>query len=1100
MVRADGSVARLEGKAAALLGLAALGSAITRREAAGLLWPETSEAQSRSNLRTLMSRISKSLGIEAISMAGEMDRLGVGVLVEYPQVNEILESIESGGAEACVLLAGVDLPSLEEFRRWLEGARDRFRRQLAEQLSVACDRAQAAGETVRCVQCARALVCLQPSSEESHRRLMSALVAAGDRAGALAAYESCKSIVLEEFGVLPDASTRALHVRILQSGKGIADRGQARSGAGLISERRPMLIGMEECLSAAMHCAVRGEAGIGKTHLIKQALGDRRATLIKLQSGGRDAPYAAMAQVLLEVHQRVAPRLEHPLAAELAPIAPSAFPHISFKEGVAMPARLSVAIQGWARAVAEAGVEVLALDDLHYADQQSQVIFSGLLQESIRPGKRLCLVLGYRSGELHGALSEAIEVARTQDRLRLFVLDRLSPAGIEELMQRLGHQDRIAHETLVGLHRRTGGNPLFLIELTRSWRGESRPGTTEGADCELSALIASRVRSSSEAACQLAYLAAIAGDDFSMELAENLTSVAPLDLMPAWQSLQERGIFDDAGLSHDLVTESVRGMVPLAIAQALHRRIADFLEDAGGNSERILHHRVLATQWELAYPLAVQLAGARRRSGIDEGPWQDTVLRIVEGMPQQSLPDCLWATAGLKLWTMPPDTMDRLSRLVGRVESLESSTEDTRAWLAYERARILHLRDGNALACYESLDRATRTLRMGDRARAWCNVWLCMAAVQVGRSATSHALQAHGAAQRLIDDVEDDYLRRVAAAVHRSFAMSTTEAAIETARRMRDARGARDSASLLDQRTELARVFNLVGFQKAAHRQFAKGLELLPPQAAKAWCLQHVMNMAPSAVVSGNYEAGIQWLQWWIESGTHSCGRAHPTLAWTWMTLGDFDRARHHAGAVSLQDLSKDFALCVLLSVVRSRLERIRGATGLAPLEDGLEALRSGGAGPVYVTRVELELAACTGTAEAQHAHAERLVSLLRPPNPHPGGLSYALLMLAEARRAIGHPDFSSAALEGASLVRRHRSATHHLPELLRRFARLLECSHPEKARALQHVARRWVISAMRNVPASARASFALLNADATDHVTVEDSVSALLVDRLKSS
>lgn len=1076
VITPSGERVRLESKAAALMGLIALEKGITRRRVAALLWPETSQAQARSNLRTLMTRLARRLRIDFTALAANPDGFNAAVSLREPEIGEALELLESEGGAACTFLQGADDSRLEEFSAWLEAARDRIRRRLAEDLLAECEAAHAGRDISRAIRCARALVLLWPTSEEFHRRLMGTLASAGDTAAALEAYESCKATLLDRFGVLPDPTTRALHVRILRGEAALDPRpGDADADAPL-DERRQILAAIEKCVAASTHCVVRGEAGIGKSFILRKALAGRRAVSVSFQSSGRTVPYAAVAQLLVEVNQRVSPPTTAAAAAELAIVAPAAFPEAHAGTTATAPSRLTAALQQWASSVASVGVELIALDDLHHADLQSQVVLASLLQDPLVSGRRPCMLLGHRSGELQAGIADAIEAARSTARLRVFTLERLSRESSTELLHLLGHTERTIAESVGALHQQTGGNPFFLIELTRSWRGHQRAGETGDAAQELGSLIRSRVLGSPEEAQQLAFIAAVAGDDFSVELAEHLTSVSPLELMPAWMKLQERGLFDDAGLAHDLVRESVRAMVPLSIAQALHRRVAEFLVPRAGSRDRVLHHYLHARQFEAALPFALALAAAHRRAGVDEGPWQHELLQIIAGLSDDRLPGAVWSTAGLKLWTMPPDTLPRLSSLVARIESLPRQSESTRAWLVYERARLLHLRDGKVRDCYDGLRHAVETLAMDDRALAWCSVWLCMVAVQTGHSAVLHAKCAHEAAGRLPAGAEDDYIRAVASTVHRSFVMSVVESVAETARSLRASRRLGDGSSGVEDRTELARLFNLAGHQRATYRHFAAALSCLPEAAARAWCLQHILNMGPSAVVSGHYSQGIRWLEWWLDSRSQSCNRAHPTLAWTWQVLGNDALARKHAFALHVEELEKDFALCVLLSVVRSRLERADGAPGTEPIRQGLESLARAGAGSVYVARLEMELAIVGNEPSLLEASATRLVNLLRPPYPHPGGLSYALLCQAEARFAQGDSGYVPVALEAASLICRHRMATHYAPELLWRAAALLDVALPEKAAALRDVAQRWIARAVLHVPESERASFAARN------------------------
>src|SRR5207249_4132339 len=73
---------------------------------------------------------------------------------------------------------------------------------------------EARGDTEAANATLRRLVVLEPWHEETHRRLMALLAAAGRRSEALAQYATCRRLLAAELGVEPAAQTTALADRI----------------------------------------------------------------------------------------------------------------------------------------------------------------------------------------------------------------------------------------------------------------------------------------------------------------------------------------------------------------------------------------------------------------------------------------------------------------------------------------------------------------------------------------------------------------------------------------------------------------------------------------------------------------------------------------------------------------------------------------------------------------------------------------------------------------------------------------------------------------------------------------------------------------------
>ncbi len=56
----------------------------------------------------------------------------------------------------------------------------------------------------------------QPLDESAHRSLILALVAAGDRAGAVQAYERCRATLADELGIDPSPETVEVYLAALR--------------------------------------------------------------------------------------------------------------------------------------------------------------------------------------------------------------------------------------------------------------------------------------------------------------------------------------------------------------------------------------------------------------------------------------------------------------------------------------------------------------------------------------------------------------------------------------------------------------------------------------------------------------------------------------------------------------------------------------------------------------------------------------------------------------------------------------------------------------------------------------------------------------------
>jgi tetratricopeptide (TPR) repeat protein len=173
-----------------------------------------------------------------------------------------------------------------------------------------------------------------------------------------------------------------------------------------------------------------------------------------------------------------------------------------------------------------------------------------------------------------------------------------------------------------GLHQRTGGNPLFVLEtLKQAWvegqlRGDSEAtGRTALAlprPVSVTRLIERRVAQLSAGALALARVAAIAGVDFGVPLAEHVLQVPAMRLADAITELEAAQVLRGNQFAHDLVADAVHGGVPTTVAQHTHAQVAQWLQTHGGEPARVAGHWILAAQPLQALPWLQQAADAAR--------------------------------------------------------------------------------------------------------------------------------------------------------------------------------------------------------------------------------------------------------------------------------------------------------------------------------------------------------------------------------------------------------------------------------------------------------------------------------------------------------
>ena len=578
---------------ALLLAWLALEGPTPRERLAALLWPDSSGDAARNALRQRLFRLRKQVGVDVVT--------GSTTLALAPGVQHDL-------SDASALLGELSQPDSPELDAWLARRRTSQRASVQREREARIDMLEAAGDTAAALPLAQAIVDAEPLSEAAHRRVMRLHYLRGDRAAAMLAFDRCEQILKHEVGTGPSPETLALLATIEQAAP-VEGSPRPRSAVPAAMLRPPRLIGRDaelQALSRGLHngdvVVLMGEAGMGKSRLL-QALAAQQPAL--LHSSGRPGdplvPYATIARALRQLLDRDPAAADPALRRQLAPLLPELA-----ADTPPMPAALQPPLARPVLALlqqASRSVHTLALDDLHFADDATLELLQGLLtapRDSQTAPLRWCL--GLRppaAGSRLQAMLDALATAGPHTRL---ALQPLSVAQVAELIDSLGlptHTGISGDSTAALLHQRTGGNPLFALEtLKLAWSegalqgGSDPPGLPHPES--LSQLIGQQLSRLSPPALQLARVAAVAGVDFGIALAEALLSRSALELADAWAELEGQNVLRGDAFSHDLIHDAVLQGLPVLIARHLHGQAAAWLEKSAGEPARVAAH------WEAA--------------------------------------------------------------------------------------------------------------------------------------------------------------------------------------------------------------------------------------------------------------------------------------------------------------------------------------------------------------------------------------------------------------------------------------------------------------------------------------------------------------------
>jgi DNA-binding SARP family transcriptional activator len=591
---------------------------VTRARAAGLLWPDSDNA--RQALRQQISRFKKNYGADLVRGEDALF-LADGVVVD---------ALADAAAAAGNLLGTLSFEDCADFAEWLTRQRQQRRGRTTTQIGLQLAEAEAQGDFALAVTLAEQLLLADNDSEAHHRTLMRLHYLRGDIAQAQTVYDRLVRQLAQRFGARPSAETEQL-ARALRSALA-SPRAAApvQRPVPVTVLRPPRMIGrqreltaLDEAWQAARAALLVGEPGLGKSRLLAEFVAGRRVLGVQGRPGDAGVPYATLSRLLRTILERAPVELPAPRRTELARLLPE------LALSVPLPADgQRLLLQGAVEAVlAQAQVDGeridgVIVDDLHFADAASVEMLQALVCGSdTAPAAGLRWALAQRPGEgsaAAAALRAALEEAQSLD---IVPLAPLTVDDMAELIDSLGLPELDSPQLAPQLAKHTGGNPLYALETLKQGlvSGLLQQGRLP-TPVNVGALIERRLKQLSERALSLARVAAIAGVDFSIALAEDVMGVRAVELADAWAELENAQVLRGDAFAHDLVYDAVLRSVPETIARHLHAATAAFLESHGSAPARLAAHWEAAQRWPAAAAQFRQAATLARNAAR----WHET--------------------------------------------------------------------------------------------------------------------------------------------------------------------------------------------------------------------------------------------------------------------------------------------------------------------------------------------------------------------------------------------------------------------------------------------------------------------------------------------
>jgi DNA-binding CsgD family transcriptional regulator len=317
---------------------------------------------------------------------------------------------------------------------------------------------------------------------------------------------------------------------------------------------------------------VEGEAGIGKSSLWLAGVEHARASGVRVLSARpaeaeRGLGHAGLGDLLEDVLDDVLPALPPPRrrALEVALLLEDA------AEDAVDPRALGIATRSAFQLLAEETPLLVAIDDLQWLDASSAHALAFALRRLAE--SNLLLLLAERTGG--GARRWDVDEVIGPERVRRLPVGPLSVGALHRLLLlRLGRP--FARRTLLQLHRRSGGNPFFALELARVLDPDLDPAQALPVPETLEELVRARISGLPAPTRRALALASASGTTSEAVLTQAGVAAATLEPAFAAQVLErDKGTIR---FTHPLLSSVLYGDLGEERV-GVHARLAEIVDD-----------------------------------------------------------------------------------------------------------------------------------------------------------------------------------------------------------------------------------------------------------------------------------------------------------------------------------------------------------------------------------------------------------------------------------------------------------------------------------------------------------------------------------------
>lgn len=589
-----------------------------RQRLAFQFWPDSPSDRARANLRKELSRLRRALPsadeylwVTPKTLQWNPDS---DLKLDVARFEDILSRAKDSTIDelktAIALYRGEFLPDIDS--EWVQPERDRLHQLNMRALETLCHQLEQQGEYANTVTYAQELLRIDELHEGAYNTLIRLYGLMGDRASALQTYHQCMTILREELGIDPSATTRQLYEQLLQEEAVIASPAlppaiSLRPSLPLIGREREWGAIHEwgKPLQSGMGCSnvlfLVGEPGIGKTRLLEELCAHTQAEQIQVLWGSgymaeMMRPYGFWIDILRSGNIGALPQLPAVLKALLPELGPPT-------QTLSDLSHLFDAVVELLMQLTRQAPLLIVLDDLQGIDEASAAVLNYVIRVMHHVPIGFACSARLQELDANPAASQVIKVLRRDRKLQTLPVLSLNT----QATQTLAHSVDAKLDT-GQIYRDSGGNPLFVLEIARAMADDQRAYSDN-----LESLIQDRLQQLDDATQNLVNWATVMGRNFSPIQVSKIANLPFTHFLSVMEKLEQQGILipdmmtnGDVGyiFAHDVVRQVAYHQLSAPRRQLMHQHIAHQLQAIDPSNDAlssdIAYHAMLGQEPELS--------------------------------------------------------------------------------------------------------------------------------------------------------------------------------------------------------------------------------------------------------------------------------------------------------------------------------------------------------------------------------------------------------------------------------------------------------------------------------------------------------------------